>query len=71
MNEGLNFDGKNKNTQETVMSALHRSSATRFVKRYTVLASLIVCLLPVAVSAQTNRFDESRLERIDEVLIGR
>jgi CubicO group peptidase (beta-lactamase class C family) len=52
------------------MSALYCSSATRLVKRYSALASLILCLLPVSVSAQTNRFDQSRLERIDEVLQG-
>lgn len=38
--------------------------------RYSQLATLMVCLLPLSVSAQSNRFDASRLDRIDEVLQG-
>ena len=38
--------------------------------RYLQLASLLVSLLPATLGAQQPRFDESRLQRIDEVLQG-
>lgn len=46
------------------------SGKPNLLVRYSQLATLMVCLLPLSVSAQSNRFDASRLDRIDEVLQG-
>lgn len=60
------------------MSVIIQSRLTRTVtrnsrsfhtlSRFAVFASLILFLLPLSVSAQSSRFDKSRLARIDQVL---
>lgn len=44
------------------------TSSRSLLARYTLLTAMILSVLPASVSAQSNRFDKSRLDRIDQVL---
>jgi len=55
-----------KNTKENFMPIPSHSART--FTRYTAFACLLLFVLPLTVSAQSNRFDKSRLARIDQVL---
>lgn len=52
------------------MPDIIRSALTRPRTRHLPVTTLFVCLLSLPVSAQTNEFNPSRLERIDQVLQG-
>lgn len=45
-----------------------KASSRSLLASYTLLTAMILSVLPASVSAQSNRFDKSRLERIDQVL---
>ncbi|MDP2127373.1 MAG: serine hydrolase domain-containing protein [Pseudohongiella sp.] len=47
-----------------------RPNNPRLIARLTQIAAAIVCMVPLSVGAQEHRFDESRLDRVNQVLQG-
>ncbi|MDO9521171.1 MAG: serine hydrolase domain-containing protein [Pseudohongiella sp.] len=47
-----------------------RPNNPRLIARLTQIAAAIVCMVPLSVGAQERRFDESRLDRVNQVLQG-
>lgn len=55
-------------TRPAIHSIARKPRSIHALSRYALLACLTLFLLPLSVSAQSYRFDKSRLARIDQVL---